>query len=205
MAGNSKGRFATGIPGAISKVESAAGIIATTVPTTLEAILPKTCSLGTGQFCVGTAKNVTCSNLPLNLTQIIPLSFENLVPDSTDGFNALHTVLENISIPYIPRCLVLGLFLILVHVIVINCSLYGLVSFPTIGPLRFQYLRRAILLALRLLCCIPFFVSVNVLDILRTNSSQLPSWIYVQYGGVYGICLGCLSCAVGLATLGSVL
>ncbi|KAF2113729.1 hypothetical protein BDV96DRAFT_601206 [Lophiotrema nucula] len=63
---------------AASKVKSAASSVSTSLQGTLEKTIPKNLSLGTQKFCVGFVDNITCKGLPLNLSDLLPDTVENL-------------------------------------------------------------------------------------------------------------------------------
>ena len=62
----------TGIPAAAGAVATAVpGAIANAIPDAIGAILPRNCSIGTRQVCVGLANNISCPNQPLGITSLL--------------------------------------------------------------------------------------------------------------------------------------
>ena len=61
----------TAIPSAISQVQSASNVAATAIPKAIKELIPKNCSLGIKQFCVGFTYNITYNNLLLALSNIV--------------------------------------------------------------------------------------------------------------------------------------
>ncbi|RMJ04852.1 hypothetical protein CDV36_014485, partial [Fusarium kuroshium] len=116
-------------PGAVSRFQSAAGTAATSipdiikgipgqvndipdlingVPELIEELFPKNCSLGTGQFCIGLSNNISCSDLPLNMTDIIPQDIMKHLDESFDNIGSLNTVLARVTAPYLRDMLIIG-------------------------------------------------------------------------------------------------
>jgi len=45
-------------------------------------------------------------------------------------------------------------------------------------------------------CCVPFLLAGAIVYSLKSKMQNLPSWIPVELGKAYGLCLGSLGCAV---------
>ncbi|KAF1974495.1 hypothetical protein BU23DRAFT_567322 [Bimuria novae-zelandiae CBS 107.79] len=80
-----QGAIATPIQDIQSKVNSVKDAIATGLPDAIaapiqeiEKYIPKNCSLGIKEFCVGIRHNITCKNLPLSLSDLVPDIAQNL-------------------------------------------------------------------------------------------------------------------------------
>ncbi|KAF4434344.1 hypothetical protein F53441_13709 [Fusarium austroafricanum] len=211
-------------PGAVSRFQSAAGTAATSIPDVIkdipsqfnktqdlakdvseliEELFPKNFSVGTGKFCVGLSSNTSCSDLPLNITHIIPPDIVRHLSESFDSIRALDTALAKITAPYLRDTLVVGMVSTLVSVLVFTASLYG---WPPC--FRGRIVQPGLLyvgarFVFGLVLSVPFFVPTIILHILRSKLGQLPSWIQVQQGNVYGICVGCLCCSLLIMVLGT--
>jgi hypothetical protein len=169
-------------PGVMSKVQSAAEAIATTVPDAVQTILPKNCSLGTSYFCIGSGNDVSCSRLPLNLADVIPDQFAGtLEGGKVASFDA---ALSKISASLNGTCFIGGIILFFIHILAILLWIYG--PKPKM---------KLVIPALGLFCMVPFLVEGIVLSILWTKTAHLPPWIRAQPGNVYGLCWGSFSCA----------
>ncbi|KAI1370453.1 hypothetical protein F4677DRAFT_363665 [Hypoxylon crocopeplum] len=181
--------------GLVTEVKSAAGAVATSVPSSLGAILPRNCSLGTRQFCVAVGEHVSCSDLPLKLSSIIPSEVAQLGHDFS-VIEALDPSLSKIATPYIYDMLILGLVLICPMAFCFVFCLYRRSPFLVGSTSQRKAFRVALYLVLGLAFCIPFVLPVAVLRVLRSQIVQRPSWIQVQESNLYGLCVGCLICAV---------
>jgi hypothetical protein len=174
--------IATAVPGAISQVQSAANALST-LPESIEALIPRNLSLGTKQFCIGLTKNVSCSQLPLNLSNLVPGEVEKyLQPDFSD-IGSLNKAVMKITPIDIYYSLMLGLIIMVVMVIVSICSMaFPLACLSSI--LGLKMLKFGLLLLLGVICCILFVIPVVILLVLESKAKQLPSWIQVEHGDV---------------------
>ena len=116
---------ATAIPGAISQVQSAANAAATTIPKAIEELIPKNCSLGTKQFCVGFTHNITCDDLPLALSDIVPEEVKSFLGDQLNDLQSLEGISTKVTSAYIQDCLIVGLVLMLILATIFFCSIFG--------------------------------------------------------------------------------
>ena len=87
----------TAIPGAISQVQSAASTAATGALDAIKAAIPRNCSIGTTQFCVGLVHNISCNNLPLNLSNIIPTDVEKVFQVKLNNIRVMNGALAKVS------------------------------------------------------------------------------------------------------------
>jgi hypothetical protein len=195
--------IATVIPGAASQVQSAVNAAATGALDA--AAIPRNCSIGTTQFCVGFVHNIWCKNLPLNLSSIIPADVDKFFQAKLDDIQPLNRALAKVTIANIQVCLIAGLILILILTAMSAASMFGWFYCLTAVLLPFKALRIGIHLLFGLLCCIPFFVPAIVLYILKSKTQQLPPWIQVEQGEVDKLCLGGLCCAIVMVLLSSTL
>ena len=90
---------ATAIPSAISKVQSTASA-ATAIPdiTKVKEMIPRNCSLGTKQFCLGFDNRTECNNLPLNLSNIVPEAVATFVGDQVQALQPLPGILIKVIV-----------------------------------------------------------------------------------------------------------
>lgn len=178
------------IHGAISQVQSAAS---TAIPSSVEALIPRNCSLGIKEFCVGSAYN--CSKLPLNLPSIIPTEVANFFQLDFNDIEPLNTALAKITTPYIYDCLLLGLLLTIGMTALSAYSIFCLSS---------KLLKAGIHLTTGLICFILFIIPVAILSILDAKAEQLPSWIQVEHGKINTPILVSLVFVGFVATLGTI-
>lgn len=191
---------ATVVPGAVSKVQSAAGAAATSISGAIGSIIPRNCSIGTGKFCIGIAEGLTCDNLPLNLSQILPSDIVESL-GNVDGTQALDEALQKVTTPYIRDCLIVGLLLMFVLTCLFIMSMYGWFS-PLAGKTT---LGIALSILVGLVFCVPFIIPVVILHVLQSVLGHLPSWIEVRMGDVNTLCLGALCCSVTAVILGNII
>jgi hypothetical protein len=227
----------TGLPGAVatpiediqSKVNSVKDAIATGLPDAItaplqeiEEYIPKNCSLGTKEFCVGIGHNITCKKLPLSLSDLVPDIAQNLsdyvqiLPDTLEKplqdqikrvqeklqekLQPLERTLTKVTTPYIQYCLVAGLVLLVIIAILLACAVFsGLFSITSILARLIIGLR--VVMVLGSICCIFLFIPTVILGLFQAKTEALPSWIEVEKGEVGGLCIGALCCAVVMTFL----
>lgn len=179
----------TAISPAISKIQSGASA-ATVIPDTVKEI-PRNCTLGTKQFCLGFNNRTEpeCHNLPLNLSNIVPETVATLVGDHVQALQPLPGILTIVT--HIQDFLILGLVLMLVMPAIlcfVNCLL------------RLSIHTWMVIIGL-LICCVPFFIPTVILFHVQSKIQNLPSSIEVQKGDVSNYCLGVLFCGILMTLL----
>jgi hypothetical protein len=194
---------ATKIFDAASNVQSALGSAATSFRGSIEEYIPKNCSLGIKQFCIGYNLTLECMDLPFNTSALLrdalkslPGPVEDAIREQLDEFSPLEKSLNRFPIFYISSSLISGVILISTTTFVLTLLTYdrpaciaSILERIGIGP------RTLIQLALGLFCCIPFIFLNVILFTLFSKTKDLPSWISVDKGEVFGLCLGALGCA----------
>lgn len=223
------GVVATPIQDIQSKVNSVKNAIATDFPDAIEATIqeiekyiPKNFSLGTKEFCVGIGPNITCHDLPLILSGLVPEIAQNLsdsiqiLPDTLEKsvqdqltklqeklqekLQPLERTLKIVTTPYIRYCLVAGLVFLAVIAIVLACAVFsGLFSIMSILAKLTVGLR--VVMVLGLICCVLLFIPTVIVQLFEANTKKLPSGIRVEKGEVGGLCIGALCCAVVMTIL----
>ncbi|KAF4451417.1 Na(+)/H(+) antiporter NhaA 2 [Fusarium austroafricanum] len=192
-------------PDAVSRVQTAAGITATSIPDLMkdiptpvnktqdlakdipeliEELFPKNFSVGTERFCVGLSTNISCSDLPLNITHIIPPDIARHLGENVDGIRALDAVLAKITAPYLRRTLAVGMVSTFAGVLIFAASLCGWPSCFRGRIVQPGLLYIGARLVFGLVLSVPFFIPTVALHILRSKLEQVPSWIQVQQGNV---------------------
>ncbi|EPE03318.1 hypothetical protein F503_02056 [Ophiostoma piceae UAMH 11346] len=81
--------------------------------------------LGSRQFCVGSAHTVTCRDLPMNLSDILPGTVEASLQDTFSAVRDVDTALHQLTTPYVQGCFVAALVLMLVETVLFIVSAYG--------------------------------------------------------------------------------
>lgn len=177
----------TAIHGAISQAASIA------IPSSVEALIPRNCSLGIKEFCVGSAHD--CFKLPLNLASIIPTDVAKFFHLNFNDIESLNTALAKITIA-LYDCLVLGSLSTIVMVALLAYSIFYLSS---------KFLKAGIHITLGLICFALFIIPVVILYTLDSKVKQTPPWIQVEYGKVYTPILVSLICVSFVAILNTII
>jgi hypothetical protein len=194
---------ATRVADAASQVESAISSGVATIQS-VEEHVPRNCSLGTKSFCIGYKQDINCSDLPLNLSSLLPegvQEFPGLVQDAVrDRAEALSQLAESstkFSSFFMPGTLISGLVLMS---IVATLSLSLALGRPQVVTRVFGKLktvpRSLALLALGLMCCTPFLLLGVILNTILRAADELPWWVGVEVGEVSGLCFAALACAL---------
>lgn len=192
------------VPELVTKVQSAASAAATSLEGSIKEIIPRNLSLGTRQLCIGFFDSIDCKGLPLNLSDVLPDSVEDLpspfktiVQDSVDSLQPIATALTNIT--YIRVSLIVGLVLVCLFAILFIASTLGKIL-CIVGIVFELGLRSKIIVhtVLGLICCVPVAAATAILILFREKVNALPSWIQVEHGEVGSICIGALSFAAAL-------
>lgn len=185
-----------------SATSAAGAVAATVIPDTnaIEKLIPKNCSLGTKQFCVGFNNRIECNDLPLNVSNVLPETLTSFIGDQVQGLRPLEGILAKFTSRFVQDWVISGLVLNLVMAVVFVCSITGL-------PCRLflQQLSSQLTLALRftvgLVCVISFFVPTMILNILCSRSQGLQSNIQAEKGDVSGYYVGALFCVIAMMVL----
>jgi hypothetical protein len=194
--GDTASGLETEIPAVVSQVRSAANAVATAVPAAIEAIVPRNCSIGATQFCIGLAHNVSCYPLPPDISGMIPSEIRNKLGEELESIQifetAFRTALTKITPTTFRTVWIAGFVLIF---LILASSLFSIHGFVL---LNHRMLRITCHLVVGLIFCIPFIVLVVILRILLSKARALPSWIQVVEGELLGLFIGGLCCAVTL-------
>lgn len=188
------------IPSAISKISSAANTAATAIPdiSAIEALLPKNCSLGTKQFCVGYDDHTDCNNLPLNVSSIIPEAVASFVSGQVQALQPLEGILTKITAANIQDSLILGLVLVVIMAAAFVSSIAGQLFCIASCLLPLGNKTRVIIcLASGVVCCLFFLIPVVTLRyVVQPEIQKLQAIIDVEKGDVSRYYLGAFLCAV---------
>ena len=172
------------------------------VENTVQGLLPKNYSIGTRKLCIGFTTNESCHDLPVKLTNIFPSKIVALLQGKLADIDSIDRALEKVTAPYVQNTLAAGLVSTFIASIFFISSLYGL-HIPLIGGLGWG-LQLAIYLIIGQIFCIPFVIPMIIFHILRSKLGDLPPWMQLQEGNIYGLCVGCLCCSVIAVAIGSV-
>ena len=196
--GDAASGIETAIPAVVSQVRSAANAIATAIPIAIDEIVPRNCSIGTTQFCIGLAYTISCYPLPLTISDMIPWEIRDWLGEELksirDFERGFQTAFTKITPATIQNLWIAGLVLIFLILLSTLFSISGFVIF------RRKTLRIICHLVAGLVFCIPFIVPVVILSALASKTRTLPSWIHIVQGELMGLFIGGLCCGMTLVT-----
>lgn len=202
----------TAVPGVASRIGSATVALATPLIEDLEQRIPNNCSIGTRLVCVGYAHDISCSELPFNLSSLVSgatsglpstlaSSIEGALHDKVNQLQPMVDKLSTLSV-YLQQLLVLGGGLMVVLLISFICS--TLVLLPDVASVVSRFgvpCRMVAVSSLGLVCCFPFILLTAFFAVIQARTRALPPWIEAQSGQVSRLCFGALGCAVVMALL----
>jgi hypothetical protein len=198
------------VPELATKVKSAAISAATSLQGTIKKSIPQNLSLGTYRFCIGFIDTIDCKGLPLNLSDLLPASVEDLpgsftdaIKDSMNRLQPAATALTNIA--YIRVFLLFGLILLFIFVALVIASTLGRIL--CIVGILIELSRRSkviIHVIFGLICSAPLAVTAVILLVFKRKADVLPLWVKIDYGEVGELCLGSLCCAIVLTIITAV-
>jgi hypothetical protein len=172
-----------------SKIQSAAGAAETAVSkiNAIEALIPRNCSLGIKQFCVGFSDHTKCNNLPLNISDIIPEAITSFIGNEIQSLQALEAIMAKVTPTLIQDCLVFGLGFLAVIAATFVCLIFKLISVATL------FLRLGVGL-LVILCFVPFVIPTAILYLVQSEIQGLGSVVGIEKGDAADQCMGALVC-----------
>lgn len=197
---------ATKVADAASQAESAISSAADTVQS-IEEFVPRNCSLGVKRFCIGYTQDVSCSDLPLNFSRLLPEGVQELpgpVQDAIrDRAEALSQLVESSNrFPAfsVPDTLISGVALMgTVAILSLSLALGRPRAMSrALGKLIavLRVLTFLPFLFLGLICCSPFVLLAVMLHTILGAAHELPSWVGVETGEACGLGFAALACAL---------
>jgi hypothetical protein len=179
------------IPAAASKVQSGIGAAASDI-NTIEAWIPRNCSLGTKQFCVGFIHNTTCNNLPFNISDLIPKDVPedvaSFVGDKVQPLKPLEGILAKVTFTTIRDYLALCLLCL---ALITAMFFYLILSVATLC----LKLLICLLICLSAILFVVFAIPITMLHHALSNIQKLGSIVGIEAGGVGSQFIGALVCA----------
>ncbi|ELQ45145.1 hypothetical protein OOU_Y34scaffold00006g4, partial [Pyricularia oryzae Y34] len=204
----------------LNNLQSAAGAVATSVPEIIKDIpkvisqapqliselVPKNCSLGTGEFCIQIGDKNSCDALPLDLSTFIEPEIVKVLKQHFQDIENVDATLTQITTPYFRHTLIAGVVLTGIATLLVVMSAYG----------RFTWLKKSkeilfspkpivfiLRLLIGLLLCVPYIIPTLTLSMVRSKLDELPPWIEVENGDVFELLIGCTCCALFGAVISS--
>lgn len=198
---------ATRVVDAADQAQSAVSSVATSLQD-MEERLPRNCSLGTKRFCIGYEHESNCSDLPLNLSGLLPASVHDLpapvedaIRDRAEALSRLAGTSSKLPAVFVPGTLISGLVSMSAIAVLSLCLAFRWLPCATILSKLNVWLRALALLSLGLACCSPLILPALFLDTILRAADELPSWVEVERGGACVFCYGGLACALVLTLL----
>lgn len=187
----------TAISAASSKVQGAAGAVTTAISditniTAINAMIPRNCSLGTKQFCIGFDTNTTCHDLPLNISNIVPEAVMKFVGDEVKSLQPLEGILAKVTLASIQGWVILGLIFILFIILMLACLHFF--SFAT------RLLKLGVCLV-SVFCFVFFLFSYLTVHYVQSRIPGFKSIIGVEEGPLGHLSMGVLICAGAIMLL----
>ena len=199
---------ATRVVDASDQAQSAISSVATSLQD-MEERLPRNCSLGTKRFCIGYEHESSCSDLPLNLSGLLPASVHDLpapvedaIRDRAEALSRLAGTSSKLPAVFVPGTLISGLVSMSAIAVLSLCLAFRWLPCATkiLSNLN-VWLRALALLSLGLACCSPLILLALFLDTILRAADELPSWVEVERGESCVFCYGGLACALVLTLL----
>jgi len=191
---------AIAIPRAASGVQTAASTVATSVSAAVE-IVPRNCSIGTRQYCVGFDYAVSCNPLPLDLLRIVSPDIQRLLHIDFDDLWTLNLALRRVTTSAVHDSMLAGLASPLVMTVGVVCWAMGYLR--RVASSAPPSTKAVIVSTTGLVACIPFLLAVMTLQAVRVKGQQLPSWVRMQEGEVYKLGMGSFVSALLVVALSS--
>jgi hypothetical protein len=177
-----------------SQVNSATSAIETGIPNA-DSIIPKNCSLGMKQFCVGFENHVDCQDLPLDISKVLPKALTSFGGDQVKDFQSLEGILARVTPGYIRNPIIWGLVVTIATAVAYICfscaQRIGLIV-QRLEPTATLVMTSVI----GLVCCILFAVPTIICFHLLSKAQTLTSGIRVNKGEVGRYSLGSLICVL---------
>ncbi|KFY02837.1 hypothetical protein V490_00385 [Pseudogymnoascus sp. VKM F-3557] len=172
----------------------------------IEDSLPRNLSLGISQFCVGyTNHKPDCSNLPLNISQILPEAIKHFSEDVQNFVNSQFQPLKYLEgiTAKVTSANFMGPFVIgIVFLVVLAGTLFFIL-----------FIRRSVtnnltkvgICLLAVLCCIPFAIPMAILSYVGSNIEESGRIVSIEKGDAANLSIGAFVCAIIILALTSVL
>jgi hypothetical protein len=161
---------------------------ATAFQSDLGSVIPGNCTLGTTSFCLGNVNNITCSRLPLNMSDLLSRALPALGSYKLSGLELLGQELKRFSAGTIEGPFILG---IISAVILIPSFHYASWKGGVIWGLPWE---TAVGSAGSAVCLLSFLCSTIVLSFLYSETKHLP-FITVAKGRLWRNSITALCCA----------
>lgn len=187
----------TAISAASIKAQGAAGAAETAVSditniTAIEAMIPRNCSLGTKQFCIGFEDKINCTDFPLNISNIVPKAVMKFIGDDIQSLQPLEGILAKVTLAKIQDSLILGLISSLIStfliILIFTCLFFEFISFAA------RLLKLGACLV-SVFCFALFLLAYLTLHHVQSKIQDFKSVMMVEEGPVSNLSIGAVICA----------
>ena len=170
----------------------------------IEALLPKNISLGINQFCAGFTNHTNCTNMPFNISDILPEA--NNISDDIQKFviNKLKTLqyLEGITAK-ITSATFIGAFVSgMVFLTVLAATLIFCLFIKRSVA---NNLTKIAICFLALLCCVPFAIPMAILSYVGSKIQESGPIVTIEKGNAASLSIGAFVCTIVILVLTSVI
>lgn len=174
---------------------------ASAAETAIEALLPRNLSLGISEFCVGFTDHTNCTNLPLNISDIIPEAIkqfsediQNLVTSQFQPLQYLEGVTAKVTSANIKGPIVVGIGF---FAILATTLFFCLLIIRTVT----NNLMKVGICLLAILYCIPFAIPPAILFYVESEIQESGPIISIEKGDAASLSIGALVCAIVMMLL----
>jgi hypothetical protein len=178
---------------------------ASAAETAIEALLPRNLSLGISQFCVGFTDHTNCTNLPLNISDIIPEPIKQFSEDIQNFVNGqfqplqyLEGITAKVTSANIKGPFVFGIGLVFVLAAILFFCLFIMRTVT-------NNLMKVGICLLAILCCFPFAIPTAILSRVESKIQESGPIVSIEKGDAANLSIGALVCAIIMILLTNIL
>ncbi|KFZ17912.1 hypothetical protein V502_04356 [Pseudogymnoascus sp. VKM F-4520 (FW-2644)] len=171
----------------------------------IEVLLPKNLALGISQFCVGFTDHTNCTNLPFNISDILPEANKNISEDVQKFVNSKFQTLQYLE----------GTTAKATSANFIGPLVSGIVFLTVLAATLFfcLFIKRSVtnkltkvgICLLAVLCCIPFAIPMAILSYVGSKIQESGPIVSIEKGDAASLSIGAFVCAIIILVLTSVL
>ena len=164
----------------ISQAQTVVSSAITAIQTDLNSVIPKNCTLGTRYFCLGYVNHVTCSGLPLNVSDLLSRALPASISYQPDSLESLDQKLKNVSFGAIGGPFILGIISTAILVVALHYPFWK--EDPTAHPPQGLHLETVLGGVGSLVCILSFIYPAAILWVLYSKTEHLPFNITPEKG-----------------------
>jgi hypothetical protein len=181
----------------ISQAQTVVSSAITAIQTDLDSVIPKNCTLGTRYFCLGYVNHVTCSGLPLNVSDLLSRALPASISYQPDSLESLDQKLKNVSFGAIGGPFILGIISTAILVVALHYPFWK--EDPVSAhPPQGLHLETVLGGVGSLVCILSFIYPAAILWVLYSKTEHLPFNITPEKGKLMASFITILCCAVAM-------